>query len=112
MARARTLEDLIADLSVRHALLGEQIAALQAPCANRPHALLLQYVLLRSGPRAAEWGNAQGWCLPSATGTRQYRQEDVSALKDVSAEPVPAALQALAREVFAANSKQVTRRFD
>lgn len=113
MAGPRTLEQLIAELEARHARLEAQIAALRLPVQGRDHALLLQYVLLRSGDAAAQWANAQGWRLPSATGERKYRAPDVLALlQPGTAATLPAGLLTLAREVFGVNTVAVDRQFN
>ena len=109
-----TLEEAIKVLVERRDLSARQIEALRLSLQTdkREVLLVLQYVAMASMLRVADWANAQGWRLPGTTGNpRPYVQDDIRTLIQNPPPEVGPDLQALAREIFALNSKAVTKRF-
>lgn len=107
-----TLQEAISVLKNRRDLSARQIDALSATTNDRQIQLLLQYVALASMLRVADWANTQGWRMPGAGDNfRPYVQDDIRALIQNPPPDTDPALHALAKEIFALNSKAVKKRF-
>lgn len=111
MKRPANLQALIDDLASQHAAMGVLIDALRMPPEGIDHVLLLQYVVMQSGGKVAEWANGEGLRLPGAKGERRYTGADVLALLDAPGVAAPEPLRELARLVRAKNWGIVLRQF-
>ena len=107
-----SLEEAITVLVERRDLSSRQIEALRLETEQREVLLVLQYVVMASMLRVADWANTQGWRMGGASGKpRPYVQDDIRALIQDPPPEVSPPLHALAKEIFVLNSKAVKKQF-